>query len=780
MAETVAWYLALLIVGAAGLVPAVRLFPRLDSRGIFVARPLAMALAALATWLAVHLTPLAYGTPVVLATLGVLLAWGAWTGWRRPEVVRALTDRWRRIVIAEALFLVLFAGVALLRGGTPGAWATEKPVDLMFLTAVHRAETFPPPDPWLASERLSYYHLGQVQMDALARLSGNPPEVAFNLSTATAAAAAGVAVVGLSLDIVALGGVVPLRRRRRVALATSGVALGGLFLAAPLVGLVQIASANGLGGERAWGWLHVDGVPTTGGAWGLVPEAFWWWWPTTRSIPDVIAEYPAFTVLLGDPHAHFFAVPLGMVALALGVQVFEGGTPLTWRWWTRRPEELLLTAGVFAALMMTNSWDVITYGVIWGLAAWWATARTGWAPLLAWFIAIRWAAVPAAVALVLAVPFMRTVDPNPLGLAPVVGEYSDPGRWLLVWLPVLAPALAAIAVLRPPSRRWLPAATGVAVIPVALWGGWLIGVDEGNELWARAWGWITLAALVGALGWCGAGVALADARDRATGAALAVLGAGILVLLVTELAHVDDDFPGRLNTAFKLWFHAWAIFAVASAALVGRAVVARADAAHGTRGAPEASTGGRGGNKRAARLVWSVVAVCGVVWLASMLTAPAMAVSREREWQERGLSAIAYLDDTDPALAAAVAWARVNLDPERHVLAQAIGEAYSTGDLLAAFTAVPTVLGWPGHERQWRGEIAEDGRRAAITDLYTGTREEIVTAAGRWGITHVYVGAEERAAYGPNLGAHFEGWPLVFSSDGGRIYAIAPPDEGAP
>jgi uncharacterized membrane protein len=174
-----------------------------------------------------------------------------------------------------------------------------------------------------------------------------------------------------------------------------------------------------------------------------------------------------------------------------------------------------------------------------------------------------------------------------------------------------------------------------------------------------------------------------------------------------------------------------------------------------------------------------VVAVCGGVWLASMLTAPAMAVSREREWQERGLSAIAYLDDTDPALAAAVAWARVNLDPERHVVAQAIGEAYSTGNLLAAFTAVPTVLGWPGHERQWRGEIAEDGRRAAITDLYTGTREEMVAAAERWGITHVYVGAEERAAYGPSLSARFEGWPLVFSSDGGRIYAV-PLDEVAP
>lgn len=772
MAESAAWYLALLIVGAAGLLPAAYLFDRLDSRGVFLARPLAMALTGLATWLVVHLTPVTYGTPVVVASLVALFAWGASMAWRDPQLVRSLVARWRRLLAAETIFLALFIVVALLRGGTPGAWATEKPVDLLFLTAVHRAETFPPPDPWLSGERLSYYHLGQVQMDGIARLSGNPPEIAFNLSTATAAAAAGVAVIGVALDIVVLGAA---GRRRRVVLATGGVALGGFFLAAPLIGLVQVLAANGLGGEGAWGWLNVEGVPTTGGSSGFVPEAFWWWWPVTRSIPGVIAEFPAFTVLLGDPHAHLFAVPLGIVALSLGIQVFEGGSPLTWRRWLRQPERLLLTAGVFAALTMTNSWDVITYGAIWALAAWWSAARTGWSPLLAAFIAARWAAVPAVVALVMAWPFMATLDPNPLGLAPVVGEYSDPGRWLLVWLPVLAPALVALTVLRPASRRWLPAGLGVAVLPVALWGGWIVGLAEGGELAARAWGWITLAMLVGALGWCGAAAAGIDARDRATGAAAALLGAGFLILLVTELAQVDDDFAGRLNTAFKFWFHAWAIFAVASAALAGRAV----EAWSAPRERLRTGEANARGNLWIARGVSLVVSVFLAVWFGSMLTAPAMAVSREREWQDRGLSAVAYLEETDPGLVAAVAWARVHLNPEQDVLVQAIGEAYSGGNLLSAFTGVPTVLGWPGHERQWRGEIAEPLRRAAIADIYTGTRPETLAAARQWGITHVYVGRDELAAYGPDLGSRFDDWVPVYAAVGARIYAVPTSDEGA-
>src|SRR5690606_19347131 len=130
--------------------------------------------------------------------------------------------------------------------------------------------------------------------------------------------------------------------------------------------------------------------------------------------------------------------------------------------WLAEPLRLALTAACFAALVMTNSWDVVSFGAVWAVAAWWAVTRTGWPPVLGAFIVARWALVPAAFALALAWPFLETLDPNPLGIAPTVDLASDPGRWSLVWLPVLLPSLAALDVLRPrATRRGLVQAAGV-------------------------------------------------------------------------------------------------------------------------------------------------------------------------------------------------------------------------------------------------------------------------------------------------------------------------------
>ena len=46
MYEALTWYLGLVLIGAAGLLPATLLFGRLRSRGVCYARPLALLLVA--------------------------------------------------------------------------------------------------------------------------------------------------------------------------------------------------------------------------------------------------------------------------------------------------------------------------------------------------------------------------------------------------------------------------------------------------------------------------------------------------------------------------------------------------------------------------------------------------------------------------------------------------------------------------------------------------------------------------------------------------------------
>ena len=757
MTESLSWLLVLILVAGGGLLPSGLLFARLGSGGIPYALSVGLALFGVATWLA-GTVALPYGTPLAAGALAGLWAWSALIAWRHPSLLADLARRGRALAAAAAGFVALFAVILFSRSFAPDAYGTEKPMDLMVLVAVHRAEQLPPPDPWLAGERLSYYHLGHTTMDAVGRLSGNGPEVVFNLATATAGAAAGLAAAGLALDLLAMAG----GTRRRAMLVAGGVAVGTLLLVAPAVGLVDLLSANGVGGEAAWGWLGVDGVPLAEAARTGVPEGYWWWWNTTRVLPGTISEYPAFTVLLGDPHAHLMALPLALTVVALALVVFEGTTPLSWRRWLRHPHALVLTAVLLAALPLTNLWDGVTFGAIWGLAAFLAARRVGWVFAQALFLAARYAAVPAVIALVIAFPFFDGIDPPPVGAAPVTGEHSDPVRWLLVWLAPLLPMLVAAAFLGVRPARWRTALI-VASLPVVAWLVAVVLSGAGAEVVDRAGGWVTLAGLVALVGWLGGSARAADAaRDRGLAAALALATALVGILLLTELVRVADAFPGRLNTVFKFWFHAWALLAVAAGALAGIAVERASRPAWLPRGVARAALGASA----------AAVVLC-------VLATPALAVSRAREGQERGLDAIAYLERSDPGVAAASVWARANLDPEEAVLVQAVSESYSRGNFLAAASGVPTVLGWPGHQRQWRGEIHEAARRADVDAIYQdGATEAGLAAARRSGVTHVYVGFEELTRYGYDVIGRLSGWTLVFQTPQARIYSV--PVEAAP
>ena len=61
------------------------------------------------------------------------------------------------------------------------------------------------------------------------------------------------------------------------------------------------------------------------------------------------------------------------------------------------------------------------------------------------------------------------------------------------------------------------------------------------------------------------------------------------------------------------------------------------------------------------------------------------------------------------------------------------------------------MIGWPGHELQWRGGAEEQGtRQSDIEQLYT-TRswQEAKGIVDRYGIDYIYVGHLERNSYQP-------------------------------
>ena len=754
MDEAARWYLASAAVGAAGLAPAAALYGGLRSGGVLLARPLGLALLALGGWWWGWIGLAPYGTVALAAALALIAAAGAAAAWRRPAIGEAIRSRWRLLLAGEAIFLAIFVLLALARAQAPDASGTEKPMDLMLLVAVHRAEAMPPPDPWFAGEPLSYHYLGHLAADAVGRLAGVGPGIAFNLGVAQTGAMAGLAIFGLAGDALALS---PVRRRASRWIA-GGLAAVALLWVAPLSGLLDVA-----GGSLGGGGLDP----------GRLIGEWWWWWDATRVLPGPIAEFPAFSLLLGDPHAHVFALPLALAAAALALEAFAGaeapryrGGQGGWRRLAPRAAPTLLAGALFAALCLTNAWDALTYGALWFGAAALARRRAGRSWPLALAAAALLLAPSAAAALVLAAPFLASFGSAPAGVALVTTEATGPGAWLLIWAVPLLPLAAAALLLRPGGSAMR--ALGAAELAVAAIAAWALAQALGGHGWAigeRGGGWLLLAALAAAVGAASAAAARAAARrDRALEAWLALAAFAAALTLALELVNIETGQGGRFNAVFKLWYHLWTLAGLAGGVAAAMAIDRTDWRAVFARRAPAARLAAAGG-----------ALALAAIWAASLLYAPAMALSRAQEGQARGLDALAHLERRDPGLAAAAAFAASELDPARHVLLQAVGDAYTPGSYLASASGVPTVLGWPNHERNWRGPEALAGRAEAVARLYAlGATPEAARLAAAHGVTHVYLGYEERARHGPDVASRFGGWPVAFEAHGARIVAVPP------
>jgi len=81
--------------------------------------------------------------------------------------------------------------------------------------------------------------------------------------------------------------------------------------------------------------------------------------------------------------------------------------------------------------------------------------------------------------------------------------------------------------------------------------------------------------------------------------------------------------------------------------------------------------------------------------------------------------------------------------------ASAVGGSYSDYARISAYSGQPAVVGWLGHEDQWRGTFEEQRRRQGnIRVLYeTRSWDEAAKIIAQYNIRYVVVGTLERRDY---------------------------------
>jgi YYY domain-containing protein len=716
MTDAVRWLVLIEVIGLAAIPITSLVLGRLPGGGLGVAKPLGLLICTSAVWLgaAVRVVPYGTGSAVAGVVLLALLGVGAHLAGRprrghRLGAQRAL--RRRLAVSAEAVFVVAFVAMALLTAYAPDVWSTEKPMDMAIVNATNESRFFPPHDPWLAGADLNYYYLGHLMAAMMVRLTGVAPEVGYNLAVALFYALAATAVFTVAASLRAAMG--------------AGARWGPVR-----VGLVAVALAlvvgNLDGATALW-----DGRPLSGFA----------WFAPSRAIPDTITEFPYFSFLLGDLHAHLLAVPFTCLALCFALQTALKGPRL--RLDLRGVAELAAIALTIGALYAINSWSFpVGAGVMVLAVAVWLRdpasegRRRG---------AVLWTLAMVAGAVLLFLPFHLHYDPATSGVAAVRRHRSfthfvrDQALvYGLFWLILAAPFAGAVLRTRKPLRN-------------AVWGA-VVALVIGSVLAERnAAGLAVLTtALIVALR-----AMLAPATRPPMRFVWLLVAAGLACIALPEAVYVRDTFDGgplyRMNTVFKLGFQAWLLLAVAGACLL----------ADGRRWLPAWPRRG-----------WTV-AVAGVLALALVYPYAGTYARNGGFSRDPTLNGLGWLTRQAPGDVEAIGWLRRNAPPDAVVL-EAAGDDYSPAGhaRISTFTGRPTIIGWGGHEVQWKQRPGV--RRIEVARLY-GARGAAAAEPllRRYGVRYVVVGPLERSTYGT---AGLSKWDAlgrrVFDGRGTTVWAV--------
>ncbi|HEY2979857.1 MAG TPA: DUF2298 domain-containing protein, partial [Anaerolineales bacterium] len=560
-----------------------------------LSRVAGLVLLAYLAWLAGSLG-LPYTRLTIALVFGLILLAGVAAGWAQREQLRAEWNSNRRLfLLIETLFLAFFVFDLLIRFGNPDLWhpakGGERPMDFSYFNAVLKSTSFPPYDPWFAGGYINYYYYGFVLVGTPVKLLGIVPTISYNLILPTLFALVAIGAFTVGSQLVSGAGSAkdstadqPSTFNRQLtsglAAALMMVVLGNLGTFQMLFqGFQRMAAPGGLIDHaniiQRWIWA-VEGIvrSVTG---GILPFGHGdWYWNPSRVIPagpgNEITEFPFFTFLYSDLHAHMIVMPLALFVIAWALSFIKTGARMSRAAWIAAFAAGALFIG---ALRPTNTWDLYTYFVLAALAMTYTFWRNvEWKPrfdLPAWLARLAPGVAASALLYVLATvlysPFTHwfsqaygSVDPWNASHTPL---WSYLTHWSL-FLFIIASWLAW------ETREWM------ATTPVSALGRlrpYQLVIESALALFIALLiylglkdvqiGWVALPLAA----WSGV-LLLRPGISDTKRFTFFLVGTALVLTIGVELFTLRGDI-GRANTIFKLYLQAWTLLAVSAGAALG-------------------------------------------------------------------------------------------------------------------------------------------------------------------------------------------------------------------
>jgi len=513
-----------------------------------------------------------------------------------------------------------------------------------------------------------------------------------------------------------------------------------------------------------------------------------WYWIPSRAIPgEPITEFPFFTFLYADMHAHMIALPLTLAVLAWTLAMILRD----WNWhdiedkisgWVQLGITLFIGGLLVGALKPTNTWDLPVYLTIASIGLVCSGFSTGGSRLINTFKLKAWQnrLLEILIALVVFIgftfllyePFSRwfgqgynAVEIWKGARTPSWSYFTHWGLFLVLILSwfiqetydwMATTPISALRRLKPYKGLIITIAVVLVLIPLAL-------VIGGVGI---AWMAFPLASWAGVL-------LLRPQLKPAKRFILFLIGTGLVLSLVVELIVLVGDI-GRMNTVFKFYLQGWTMLSISAAFSFIMVFPRRTEW-------PDWLNNGW-------QVIVSVLVVCAALFpLLAGIDKVRDRISPMAPHTLDGAKYMATSTFSDDGVIIdlnqdyeAIQWMQRNVKGSP-VIVEANTVEYRWGSRYTIYTGLPGVVGWNWHQRQQRAVLASSevtDRVEEIKHFYeTTSRDETRDFLKKYNVRYMIVGQLEYLHY-PGAGlekfADLNGdlWDEVYKKDSTTIYQV--------
>ena len=218
-----------------------------------------------------------------------------------------------RLIIVELFFLLMIIAMSIIRGYQPEIYGLEKYMDYGFIKSILEGAYFPPKDIWWSGSPINYYYFGHLWIATVIKLTGTDAAFGYNLAISL--------VFGLSTTLILVF----------IRTWTKNLWFGflGVFIHSGIGNLHFITTIFKKGWENYW-----------------YPDA-------SRLIPGVITEFPVYSYVVYDLHAHVINIPIAILLIGFLAQIFRNKI--------FRYQDAILLGFLLGICFISNAWDLPIY-----------------------------------------------------------------------------------------------------------------------------------------------------------------------------------------------------------------------------------------------------------------------------------------------------------------------------------------------------------------------------------------------------------------------------------